>query len=208
VTEGAYVQQASATLLATVQQLDPLYVDLTWSVSELMKVRQAVEAGQLKTVNGKAKVTVVMEDGREYAQPGTLQFADVTVDESTGSVSLRAIVPNPDRVLLPGMFVRARIEEGTKPDAVLVQQRAVTRDQNGRPYALVVDKTGKVERRTLTTERAIGDAWLVSDGLAPGEQVIVEGLQKVRPGASVRAVPASTAAQQAPQATPNQRAER
>ncbi|HEY5949257.1 MAG TPA: efflux RND transporter periplasmic adaptor subunit, partial [Kofleriaceae bacterium] len=143
VTEGAYVQQSSATLLATVQQLDPLYVDLTWSSADLMRMRRALESGELKSVDGNAHVTVILEDGREYPQPGKLQFADVSVDQTTGSVALRALVPNPSSELLPGMFVRARVEEGTKDNALLVPQRAVTRDQNGRPIALVVDKAGK-----------------------------------------------------------------
>ncbi|HEU0033886.1 MAG TPA: efflux RND transporter periplasmic adaptor subunit [Kofleriaceae bacterium] len=197
VTEGAYVQASSATLLATVQQLDKLYVDLTWSTSEVMRLRRMIESGELKTVAGEAKVTIVFEDGREYAQPGTLQFADVSVDQSTGSIALRAVVPNPKQELLPGMFVRARIDEGQNPNALLVPQRAVMRDQNGRPQALVVDKAGKAERRTLVTDRAIGDAWLVTDGVAAGDRVIVEGLQKVRPGAPVTAVPAQTAGSQA-----------
>lgn len=193
VTEGAYVQQASATLLATVQQLEPVYVDLTWSSTEMMRMKRLVESGELETIGGKAKVEIVLEDGRAYAQPGTLEFADVTVDPSTGSISLRAIVPNPRRELLPGMFVRARIAEGTKPDAVLVPQRAVSRDQNGRPLALVVDKAGTVERRALVTDRSIGDSWLVSEGLAPGEMVIVDGMQRVRPGVPVKPVPAAPA---------------
>jgi membrane fusion protein (multidrug efflux system) len=199
VTEGAYVQQSGATLLATVQQLDPLYVDLTWSTTELMRVRREVETGALETVNGKAKIRVVLEDGREYGQAGTLEFADVSVDESTGSVSLRAVVPNPRNELLPGMFVRARIEEGTKPDAILVEQRAVTRDQNGRPLVMVVDRAGKVERRMITTDRALGSSWLVTDGLEPGELVVVEGLQKVRPGALVKPVPAKSVGGAQPQ---------
>jgi membrane fusion protein, multidrug efflux system len=193
VTEGAYVQQASATLLATVQQLDPVYVDLTWSSADLMRLRRAIESGDLKSVDGKATVSVLLEDGREYEQQGTLQFADVSVDQTTGSVALRALVPNPKAELLPGMFVRARIEEGTKESALLVPQRAVQRDQNGRPIALVVDKAGKVERRQLETDRAVGDAWLVTKGLAAGDQVVIDGLQKARPGATVKAVPAQAA---------------
>jgi membrane fusion protein (multidrug efflux system) len=206
VTEGAYVQQASATLLATVQQLDPLYVDSTWSTTELMRLRRAVEAGKLKTVEGKPKVILVLEDGREYERPGALQFADVSVDPTTGSVALRALVPNPKVELLPGMFVRTRIDEGTKPDALLVPQRAVTRDQNGRPIALVVDKAGKVERRQLVTDRAVGSAWLVTQGIAPGEQVIVEGLQKVKPGTTVKPVPATDIEPSAPQRPPQPQA--
>lgn len=207
VTEGAYVQQSAATLLATVQELDPIYVDMTWSSAEMLRMKRLLESGELKTPNtkgpgftpgsdgdGKAKVDILLEDGREHSAQGTLQFAGVSVDPSTGSIGLRAIVPNPGSALLPGMFVRARIEEGIKPDAVLVPQRAVTRDQNGRPLALVVDKTGKVERRAIVTDRAIGDAWLVSDGLRAGEQVVVEGSQRIRPGATVKPVPAGPTA--------------
>lgn len=193
VTEGAYVQQSGATLMATVQQLDPIYVDMTWSASEMMRLRHAIETGAVQTIDGKAKVAIVLEDGREYDQPGALQFADVTVDQGTGSVTLRALVPNSKGQLLPGMFVRARIDEGTLPNALLVPQRAVTRDQNARPTALVVGADGKVERRMLETDRAIGDAWLVTKGIASGERVIVEGLQKARPGATVKAVPAGAA---------------
>lgn len=196
VTEGAYVQQSTATLLATVQQIDRMYVDLTWSTTEMMRVRRAVESGELE--GGEAKVTIVLEGGREYPIQGTLQFADVSVDETTGSIQLRAVVPNPKRELLPGMFVRARIEEGKKANAMLVPQRAVSRDQTGRPVALVVGKDDKVERRQLVTERAVGDAWLVTQGLAAGERVIVEGLQKVRPGAQVKPVPAKITAEARP----------
>ena len=135
----------------------------------------------------------MLEDGREYALPGTLQFADVTVDPSTGSIALRALFPNPRGELLPGTFVRARLDEGVNPEALLVPQQGVTRDQKGLPIALVVNAEGKVERRQLATERAVGDAWLVTGGLKTGDRVIVEGLQKVQPGAAVTAVPAGAA---------------
>jgi membrane fusion protein (multidrug efflux system) len=197
VTEGAYVQQGQATLLATIQQLDKVYVDLTWSAPELLKLRRSLETGQLQGPK-EAKVTILFEDGREYAEQGTLQFADVTVDQTTGSIALRAIVPNPKGELLPGMFVRARIEEGIRNDALLVPQRAVTRDQQGNPVALVVGKDGKVERRQLATDRAIGDNWLITKGIAAGDQVIIEGIQKARPGSVVKPVPA----QQPKQARP------
>jgi membrane fusion protein (multidrug efflux system) len=191
VTEGAYVQQAQATLLATIQQLDPVHVDLTQSSTEVLRLRRDLEAGRLKSAGpGKAKVKLLLEDGREYGLDGELQFADVTVDPSTGSIALRALFPNPRRELLPGMFVRARLDEGVNPQALLVPQQGVTRDQKGQPTALVVTAERKVERRQLVTERAVGDAWLVTAGLKAGEQVIVEGLQKVRPGAEVSPVPA------------------
>jgi membrane fusion protein (multidrug efflux system) len=196
VTEGAYAQQAQATLLATVQQLDPLYVDVTQSSAEALKLRRDLSEGRLQAAaGGGARVRLVLEDGREYAQPGALQFADVTVDASTGSIALRALFPNPRAELLPGMFVRARLEEGVNPQALLVPQQGVTRDQKGLPTALVVDAQNKVERRQLVTERAVGDAWLVTAGLAAGDQVIIEGLQKVRPGAEVKPVPAASARQ-------------
>jgi membrane fusion protein (multidrug efflux system) len=198
VTEGAYVQQGQATLLATIQQLDKVYVDLSWSAPELLKLRRSLETGQLQGAKTDAKVTIIFEDGREYSEQGTLQFADVTVDQTTGSISLRAIVPNPKGELLPGMFVRARIEEGVRNDALLVPQRAVTRDQQGNPVALVVGKDGKVERRQLATDRAVGDNWLITKGIAAGDQVVVEGIQKARPGSLVKPVPA----QQPKQARP------
>ena len=198
VTEGAYVQQAGATLMATIQQLDPVYVDMTWSAAEMMRLRRALDSGELQTIDGKAKVAIVLEDGREYEQPGALQFADVSVDQGTGSITLRAIVPNPKQQLLPGMFVRARIDEGTMPNALLVPQKAITRDQNARPSALVVGADGTVERRMLETDRAIGDSWVVTSGLKPGEKVIVDGLQKARPGSTVKVVPAGQATAQAP----------
>jgi membrane fusion protein, multidrug efflux system len=194
VTEGAYVQASQATLLATVQQLDPMYVDLSQSTSEVLKLRRDLESGKLQSAGkGQAKVKLVTEDGREYGAPGTLQFTDVTVDPSTGSIALRALFPNPKGELLPGMFVRARLDEGVNPQALLVPQVGVTRDPKGNPVALVVGADKKVERRQLVTDRAIGDAWLVTGGVKPGEQVIVEGIQKVRPGAPVSPVPAGGA---------------
>ncbi len=192
VTEGAYGQASQATLLATVQQLDPVYVDVTQSTAELLKLRRDLESGKLQAAGaGRAKVRLVTEDGREYGPDGALQFADVTVDPSTGSVALRALFPNPKGELLPGMFVRARLAEGVNPAAILVPQVAVTRDQKGLPTALVVNAQNKVERRQLVTDRAVGDAWLVTSGVQAGDQVIVEGLQKVRPGADVTPVPAA-----------------
>jgi membrane fusion protein (multidrug efflux system) len=202
VTEGAYVQASAATLMATVQQLDRVYVDLTVSSADHARMRRAVETGELQTTEGRARVALVLEDGRVYAEPGTLQFADVSVDPTTGSIALRAMFPNPRGELLPGMFVRARIEEGTSPKAILVAQKAVSRDQAGRPTALVVGKDRKAELRQLVTERSIGDSWLVTSGLAVGDQVIVEGLQRVRPGAEVSPVPAAAGPAGAPASAP------
>lgn len=191
VTEGAYVQRSTATRMTTIQQLDTVYVYITQSAPELQRLRRTLAADGLQSGGGAARVTLLLDDGSEYSEPGTLEFADATVDESTGSVSLRAVFPNPRRELLPGMFVRARVDQGVYPDALLVPQRGVTRDTRGRAIALVVDADGVVERRELVTERSVGNEWLVSEGLAPGDQVIVEGLQKVRPGDKVVVVPAA-----------------
>jgi len=200
VTEGAYVQQAQATQLATIQQLDKVYVDMTWSSSEALRLRRALAAGELQAGAQAASVTVTLEDGRIYDQPGTLQFTDVSVDQTTGALGLRALVPNPNAELLPGMFVRARIDEGVSPNALLVPQRAVTRDPNGRALTFVVSSADTAEARPVVADRVVGDAWLVTKGLAPGDRVIVEGLQKIRPGAPVTPV-AFTAASAAPQAS-------
>ncbi|MEI6225863.1 MAG: efflux RND transporter periplasmic adaptor subunit [Deltaproteobacteria bacterium] len=190
VTEGAYVQAAQATLLATVQQINPMYVDLSQSADEVLRLRRDMESGKLQgSDKGQARVRLVTDDGREYPIIGTLQFAEVTVDPGTGSIALRALFPNPKGELLPGMFVRARLEEGVSPRALLVPQVGVTRNQKGLPVAMVVNAEKKVERRQLVTDRAIGTSWLVTDGIRPGDQVIVEGLQKVRPGTLVNPVP-------------------
>ncbi len=191
VTEGAYVQQSAATLMATIQQLDSVYVDVTQSAAELLRLRRELATDKLQKAGEAAEVTLLLEDGRAYPEKGTLQFADVTVDETTGSIALRAQFPNPRGDLLAGMFVRARLEQGEDPQALLVPQRAVTRDPKGQAIALVVNAEHKVERRQLVADRAVGNAWLVTSGLVAGEQVIVDGLQKVRPGAEVVTVPAA-----------------
>ncbi len=192
VTEGAYAQASQATLLVTIQQIDPMYVDLAQSADDALRLKRDLESGKLQGAGkGQARVLLVTDDGREYAHAGTLQFAGVTVDPGTGSITLRALFPNPAGELLPGMFVRARLDEGVNPAALLVPQVGVTRDQKGLPVALVVNAEKKVERRQLVTDRAVGTAWLVTDGIQPGDQVIVEGVQKVRPGALVNPVPAT-----------------
>lgn len=192
VTEGAYVQAGTATLLATVQQLDPLYVDLTRSSTEVLRLRRALEEGKLQRADsGSAKVQLLLDDGRLYEREGALQFSDVTVDPTTSSITLRAIFPNPDAALLPGMFVRARLQEGSAPDAILVPQLAVTRNTKGEATALVVGSENKVELRVLQTDRAVGNQWLVSSGLKPGDLVVVQNLQRVRPGAVVKHIPAT-----------------
>ncbi|HSI07634.1 MAG: efflux RND transporter periplasmic adaptor subunit [Rariglobus sp.] len=192
VTEGAYVQQGAATLLATIQQLDTLYVDLTQSSTELLRLRRALADGKLqRTTEGGAKVQLLLDDGRIYSEEGTLQFSDVSVNASTNSITIRATFPNPKNELLPGLFVRARLQEGTTSGAILVPQLAVTRNTKGEATALVVGADSKVELRVLHTDRAVGNQWLVSDGLKPGDQVIVQNLQRVRPGAAVKAIPAT-----------------
>ncbi|MGN8189128.1 efflux RND transporter periplasmic adaptor subunit [Burkholderia sp. 22088] len=194
VTPGAYVQASQATLMSTVQQLDPVYVDLTQSSLEGLKLRQDVQSGRLKTSGpGAAKVTLILEDGKTYSEPGKLQFSDVTVDQTTGSVTIRAVFPNPGKVLLPGMFVRARIEEGVNENAFLVPQIGVTHDQKGQAIAMVVNASNKVEPRPLKTTGMQGPNWVVEGGLQAGDHVIVQGVDKVRPGATVKTVPAQLA---------------
>jgi membrane fusion protein, multidrug efflux system len=190
VTEGALVTASQGSALATIQQLDPVYVDVTQSSANLLRLQQSMASGKLKRNGaGQAKVRLNLEDDTKYPLGGVLQFRDVTVDPTTGSVILRVVFPNPKGVLLPGMFVRAVVEEGVNDQAILIPQQAVSRDPKGDPIALIVDTEGKVQQRMLTLDRAIGDAWLVSSGLAPGERVIVEGMQKVKPGATVKAIP-------------------
>lgn len=186
VTEGALVQNGQASALATVQQLDPIYVDVTQSSNDFLCLKQELANGSLKQENGKAKVDLVTSDGIKFPQSGTLEFSDVTVDQTTGSITLRAIFPNPDHTLLPGMFVRARLQEGTKPTALLVPQQGVTRTPRGDATVLVVGADNKVETRQIVANQAIGDKWLVTDGLKAGDRVVVSGLQKVRPGAQVK----------------------
>ncbi|HBZ1410711.1 TPA: multidrug efflux RND transporter periplasmic adaptor subunit AcrA [Klebsiella pneumoniae] len=187
VTEGALVQNGQTTALATVQQLDPIYVDVTQSSNDFLRLKQELADGRLKQENGKAKVELVTNDGLKYPQSGTLEFSDVTVDQTTGSITLRAIFPNPDHTLLPGMFVRARLEEGINPDALLVPQQGVTRTPRGDASVMVVGEGDKVEVRQVTASQAIGDKWLVTDGLKSGDRVIVTGLQKIKLGVQVKA---------------------
>lgn len=189
VTEGALVTNGQATALATVQQLDPIYVDVTQPSSDFMRLKQS----SLQKGDGSSVVELLMENGQPYPLKGTLQFSDVTVDESTGSITLRAIFPNPKHLLLPGMFVRARIDEGIQPDAILVPQQGVTRTPRGDATVLVVNDKNQVESRTVVAPQAIGDRWLITEGLKNGDRVIVSGLQKARPGTIVVATPDNTA---------------
>jgi membrane fusion protein (multidrug efflux system) len=197
VTPGAYVQASAATLMTTVQQMDPIYVDLNQSSVQGLQLRRDVASGRVK-VDGSdsAKVTLLLEDGTQYPLAGTLQFTDITVDPGTGSVTVRAVFPNPDHVLLPGMFVRARMEQGVNDQAMLVPQQGVTHDPKGQATALVVGADNKVAQRVIQASGTFGDQWVVEGGLADGERVIVAGSQKVRPGMTVRAVaaPVKTAA--------------
>jgi membrane fusion protein, multidrug efflux system len=192
VTEGALVAAQQPTPLATIQQLNPIYVDITQSTAELLRLERGLKEGKLNQNQASQKtVQLILEDGSRYPLPGTLQFRDVTVDPTTGSVILRAIFPNPRGVLLPGMFIRAVVQEGVNEKAILIPQQAVSRDPKGNPLTLIVDTGNKVQLRTLTLDRAIGDQWLVESGLSKGDRVIIEGMQKVKPGDSVKAIPIS-----------------
>jgi membrane fusion protein (multidrug efflux system) len=181
VTEGAIVTAYQPMALATIQQLDPIYVDVPQSTTELLRLKRRLEDGRLNP-NGtdQKKANLILEAGRAYPLEGTLQFRDITVDPTTGSVTLRLVFPNPKGLLLPGMFVRVVVKEGVSEQAILVPQQAVSRDPKGNPILLIVDTEGKVQQRLLRLDRAIGDQWLVTSGLAEGDHVIVEGLQKVR----------------------------
>ena len=190
VTEGALVAVGQSTALATIQKLDPMYVDITQSTADLLRLQRGIKEGRLNQSDAsQKKVQLILEDGSTYPLSGTLQFRDVTVDPTTGSVILRAVFPNPNGVLLPGMFIRAVVKEGINEKALLVPQQAVSRDPKGNPQTLIVDAENKVALRTLALNRAIGDQWLVASGLAAGDRVIVEGMQKVKPGVSVKVVP-------------------
>jgi len=186
VTEGALVTANQATALATVQQLDPVYVDVTQPSTTLLRLRREAAAGQLKqNESGQTQVRLRLEDGNDYAHPGRMEFSEVSVDPGTASVTLRALIPNPERLLLPGMFVREQIEEGVRQDAVLAPQQGITHDQKGQPNALVLGPDNVVELRVLTTDRAAGDQWVVTSGLKVGDRVVVEGLQLAKPGTQV-----------------------
>jgi membrane fusion protein, multidrug efflux system len=190
VTDGALVTAHQTVALATIQQLDPIYVDVPQSTTELLRLRRRLEDGRLnQNGSNQQKVKLILEDQAVYSLEGTLQFREVTVDPTTGSVILRVVFPNPEGVLLPGMFVRTVVKEGTNEQAILIPQQTVSRDPKGNPSVLIVDPEGKVQQRMLTLDRATGDQWLVSSGLASGDRVIVEGMQKARPGASVKVVP-------------------
>lgn len=213
ITDGAMVTAYQPLPLATIQQLDPIYVDVPQSTTDLLRLKNRLKAGLLNQKDqDQNKVKLLLEDKSLYPLEGTLQFSDVTVDPTTGSVTLRALFPNPDGALLPGMFVQAVIKEGASEQAILVPQQGVARDPKGNPYALVVDGESKAAMRPLTLDRAIGDKWLVAAGLAPGDRLIVEGLLMLRPGTEVKASPyapgqAGPGRAAAPAAAPQQRGE-
>ncbi|MBJ6800130.1 efflux RND transporter periplasmic adaptor subunit [Geomonas propionica] len=190
VTDGALVTASQPTALATIQQLSTVYVDVTQSSSDMLKLNRSLATGLLKRDQaGQARVKLLLEDGTPYPVTGSLKFSDVTVDQSTGSITVRAVFPNPKQTLLPGMFVRAILEEGINESAILIPQRGVTRNAAGQAIVMVVGAENKVEPRPIQVARTVGDAWLVSSGLKPGEKVILEGLQKARPGTQVKVVP-------------------
>jgi membrane fusion protein (multidrug efflux system) len=190
VTTGALVTASQADPLATIQQLDPMYVDVTQSTAELLRMKQNLASGLLQNIGeAQTKVNLLLEDGTPYPLPGALKFSDVTVDQSTGSVTLRALFPNPQQLLLPGMFVRALVTEGRNDQAILVPQRGVTRNPAGNAMVMVVRSEEKVEQRIIKVARTVGDNWLVSDGLQAGDRVILEGIQRARPGTPVKVVP-------------------
>ncbi|MBU1042186.1 MAG: efflux RND transporter periplasmic adaptor subunit [Proteobacteria bacterium] len=189
VTPGALVTASQGAALATIQQTDQIYVDVTQSSGELMRLRRELASGKLKKAGaGGAKVKLLFEDGSAYAREGLLQFSDITVDQGTGAVTMRAVFPNPNGELLPGLYVRAVLEEGVEDQGILVPQQAVTRDSKGEPLVMLVKADGTVEARPIAVNRVVGDKWLVQSGLAAGDRVIVEGLQMARPGAKVKAL--------------------
>lgn len=193
VTEGALVTASQPLALATIQKLDPMYVDVPQSTTDVLRLRRGVNEGRLdQNAASQKKVKLIMEDGTSYQMEGTLQFRDVSVDPTTGSVIVRIIFPNPKGTLLPGMFVRAVVQEGVNKNTILVPQQAVSRDPKGDAFVLTVDAANRVQHRALTLDRAIGDQWFVLSGLVPGDRVIVEGMQRAMPGMSVKAVPFKT----------------
>ncbi|WP_370869378.1 efflux RND transporter periplasmic adaptor subunit [Variovorax ginsengisoli] len=190
VTPGALVTANQTTALATIQQLDPIYVDVTQPSASLLRLKQAMARGDLQQAGANAAVVkLTLEDGSTYPLEGKLEFSDVTVDQNTGSITLRAVFPNPKADLLPGMYVRAVLQEGVKEQGLLVPQQAVSRDNAGKPTAYVVDSDNKLQRRALETERTVGDQWLVRSGLQAGDQLVVDGQQSARPGVQVKVTP-------------------
>jgi membrane fusion protein (multidrug efflux system) len=201
VTDGALVTANQPNALSTIQQLGSMYVDVTQSTADMLKLKQSLASGVMKKSNS-AQVKLLLEDGSAYPLKGTLKFSEVTVDQSTGSVTLRAVFPNPKQTLLPGMFVRAILEEGVSENSILVQQRGVTHNPKGDAIVMLVGAEDKVESRPIKVVRTVGDSWLVSSGLKAGDRVILEGLQKARPGTQVKPVPFGSAPAAAPGGAP------
>jgi membrane fusion protein (multidrug efflux system) len=193
ITAGSLATAGQPAALAVIQKIDPVFVDASQSSSDLLRMKQELACGQMKRNNIEgAKVKLLLEDGTPYLYEGAFKFSDLTVNPTTGSFLLRVVFPNPHQTLLPGMYVRAVIKEGVKNNAILVLQQGVTRDPKGRAIAMVLDSSNKVEQRFLTIDRAVGDRWLVCEGLKAGDRVIMEGLQKIRPGVQARVVPFDT----------------
>jgi membrane fusion protein (multidrug efflux system) len=194
ITQGALATAGQTNAMTTIQTLDPIYVDVTQSSAELLRLEHALQGGQVrKDAPLAARVKLMLEDGSAYPLEGKLQFTDVTVDPSSGAVTIRAVFPNPQGTLLPGMFVRAEVTEALAPDAILVPQEGVSRDAKGAPTVLVVNDQNKAELRSIQIGQAVGSNWLVTKGLKPGDKVITEGLQRLRDGVAVRPVPAGSA---------------
>lgn len=194
ITEGALVSATEATPMAVIQQMDPIFFDFTQSSTEVLKLRRALEEGSLKKADsGSAEVSLLLDDGSTYAQPGKLLFSGVSVEPTTGTITLRAEFPNPDQLLLPGMFARASLEQAVNSAALTLPQRVVTRNGDGTGTVMVVTADNKVESRIIKADRAVGNKWIISDGIKAGEQVIIEGVQKVRPGALVKPIPFTAA---------------
>ncbi len=188
ITPGALVTASQADALATIRKLDPIYVDVTQSNADVLRLRKSLASGALQS--GDAQVQLTLEDGTAYPHPGRLKFSEVSVDEATGTVTLRAQFPNPDELLLPGMYVRATLTEGVERAAILAPQQGIMRDPKGGATALVVDAQGKVAQRTVTTRQSVGDKWLIASGLQEGDRLIVQGTNKVKPGDQVSPVQA------------------
>ncbi len=190
VTPGALVTDSQTTALTTIQQLDPIYVDVTQPSMSLLRLKRSMASGELeKSGEYAARVRLMLEDGTQYPLEGRLEFSDVTVDQNTGSITLRAVFPNPQAELLPGMYVRAVLQEGTRQNGILIPQQAVSRNSAGKPVVYVVGKDNRLELRPLDTDRTVGDQWLVRSGLQPGEQIVVDGLPRAQPGAEVKTTP-------------------
>ncbi|WP_242008300.1 efflux RND transporter periplasmic adaptor subunit [Sphingomonas ginsenosidivorax] len=203
-TAGALVQTGQADPLATIQRTDTVYVDVTQSAAQLLDLKAAMQSGEVTGGGQGARVQLILPNGQTYPIEGRLQFAEVTVDQTTGAVTLRASFPNPTGMLLPGMYVRAKLVEGTQSKAILVPQRAVSRDERGNPTVMVVGADNKVAPRVLKTDRTQGDNWIVTSGVKPGDRIIVEGGMMLRPGAVVKATPWNPNAKPAAASAPAQ----